>query len=344
MSTYSSIFIDKLLVFCYNITMRSFHEHEGFTSPQAKLSLPDNVVLLATHGSRLVPSHFNLSQELLHPVHGESRLKDFSDFGTGMIQEYFLPGSIVTPPRYGRIGGDANREATINRDFENEEQNQAFRATTMSGLMPLWSSEFRPSEYDQLLLLDENHSPYFDKITATALEKLATTDAPLLFVDLHDTGDVRLMPDGTAVEVPKRVERYGHSRFWEAVISDKDGTSADPAVTQIFVQAVKQAYEEHAIANSDSDVLVNEYYKGGYVTRFIGQILPKKLMSLGVDPSDANRIHAIQLEIPRRRYITDELHQTVDVDAIKNEAHVQQRLLSLAGTAIFHYRASRELK
>ncbi len=314
--------------------MRSFHESEGLAPPTQKLLLPENIVLLATHGSREVPSHFVLSEAFSDPHYGDPRLKDFSDYATGLIQEYFDGRSIITPPRYGRIGGDANRTPAINRDFGSNEQKAAFRSTNMSGLFPIWKAGHEPNEYEQMLLLDENHSPYFDKIVSKALSQLEQAKEPLLFIDLHDTGDVRLLHDGSAVALTKRIEKYQRTRFWEAIISDKDGKTARPAITEAFRRVLTQAYDQVGVPNSPNDVLVNEYYKGGHVTGFIGEILPKKLIKLGVDPKDVTRINAIQLEIPRHRFMDDEANQVISPEKIALEAALQYTILQKTGEII----------
>lgn len=314
--------------------MRSFHATEGFEPPTERLLLPDNITLLATHGSREVPSQFVLSKAFSDPEFGVARQRDFSDFGTGLILEHFDPQSIVTPPRYGRIGGDGNRAASINRDFKTDVTAAAFRSTNMSGVMQVWEDGEEPTEFQQMLLLDESHSPYFDKITAEVLEKLEQTEGPLLFVDLHDTGDERLLLDGSTTVVPKRVEKYGRTRFWEAVIGDKNGSTARAPITHEFTQAVAAAYGQLGIPNGPSEILVNEYYKGGYVTGFIGERLPKKLVNLGIDPQQVTRINAIQLEIPRHRYMTDEAMQEISPKLIAREALLQHRILEATGKAI----------
>ncbi len=315
--------------------MRSFHALEGFEPPTERLLLPDNITLLATHGSREIPSHFVLSEAFSDPEFGVARLKDFSDFGTGLVLEHFDPRSVITPPRYGRIGGDGNRGAAINRNFSNEAYAATFRSTNMSGVMPLWEKGDEPTEFQQMLLLDENHSTYFDKITAKVIEQLEqTTYGPILFVDLHDTGDGRLLPDGSVTAVPKRIEKYGRTRFWEAVIGDKNGSTARPQVTHEFTQALTSAYEQFGVPHDPSEILVNEYYKGGFVTGFIGERLPKKLVNIGIDPQQVARINAIQLEIPRHRYMTDEAKQDISPELIAREALLQHRLLEATGNAI----------
>lgn len=314
--------------------MRSFHESEGFMPPRQKLLLPENITLLATHGSREVPAQFMLSEAFSDPSFGTAFLKDFSDYGTGLIQEHFDARSIITPPKYGRIGGDANRAASINRDFTSDGQKAAFRSTNMSGIIPVWAEGQEPNAYEQMLLLDDNHTPYFDKIIARAMQQLEQSDEPLLFVDLHDTGDVRLLPDGTIIDVPKRMERYGRSRFWEAIISDKEGLTARPGITQAFHQALTEAYGDAGIANDPTEVLVNEYYKGGHVTGFIGEKLPKKLMQLGVSPDEVRRINAIQLEIPRHRFMLNEATQEISPEMIATEAVLQHAILQKTSEAI----------
>jgi hypothetical protein len=77
--------------------MRSFHESEGLAPPTQKLLLPENIVLLATHGSREVPSHFVLSEAFSDPHYGDPRLKDFP-ITPPVLSRNILMGGLLSRP------------------------------------------------------------------------------------------------------------------------------------------------------------------------------------------------------------------------------------------------------
>jgi hypothetical protein len=320
--------------------MRSFHEQEGFPPPLQTLNLPPNVLLLATHGSRQIPDlpeHVRLSSQMTCRTFGDARQKDYSDFGTGLILEHFDPASIVTPPRYGRIAGDANRElsTSVTGDDGVEKGKETFRDKTMGGVIPVWSSKHQPDNFTRALWLDENHQTYFEKITASIMSRLVEVDpaTPLLVIDLHDTGDVRLMNDGSVVPTPIRVEKYGRDTFWEAVLSDIDGQSAGNGVLELMRRRTKDVYGKMGINNDDNEIRLNDPYKGGYATRYIGTILPKKLEGWGFENA-VQRINAVQIEIPRHRFMPDEQFQVIDIIGIAREAHMLQEILTATGISL----------
>ncbi|HMT19285.1 MAG TPA: N-formylglutamate amidohydrolase [Candidatus Saccharibacteria bacterium] len=318
--------------------MRSFHKQTGLeTIKKPTLHLPDNALLLATHGSADLPTDgsYSLSHDFLDPQFGEARQRDYSDFATGLILDHFHPSVTVQPPRYGRIAGDANRAPSTSMTGEPGvvAGKESFRTTNMSGLIPVW--EHAPDKSTRALWLDENIRTYFERIGATVLQKLNETTGNILVVDLHDTGDKRLLPDGSAIPLPKRVEKYGRRTFWEAVLSDCEGRTTHPGVMNAAVLATKQVYEKAGIPSNDSEVMVNDPYKGGFVTEYVGAILPHYLQDVwGVSSADAARINAIQIEIPRHRYMKDEQYQIVDPQKISQEAQRVQEIITITANQI----------
>lgn len=317
------------------------HPIETDVNPEAleALTLPENVILLATHGTDELPDpdadHGLGGYELTEEFQNEVLQRNFTDVATGDILEQFIPkgalasSNIIKPPRYARLAGDPNRRMALTMTgdekygrFDDEPLPKGKETVRKKDFNGIKVFEVEPSAALRALWLDESHRSYYEKAKVQILNKLESTEGPVVVVDIHDTGDFVGNPDGTMSDRQSYQEDFGIEGFFGAVVSDLDHSSASPEVFEKFSHGLQDAYDELGVDMSKG-FLENDPYKGGQVTQQLGEQLKQELIDSGQHELAA-RLNVIQLELNRSR-LMNEHTQEVDQEGVRREAEAIQR-------------------
>jgi N-formylglutamate amidohydrolase len=172
-------------------------------------------------------------------------------------------GASIIAASYSRYVVDLNRPANDAALYEGQIATGLCPRKTFDGAA-IYSGEVNIDVNDRVR---QYWRPYHDKIEAT-LDRLRATHGYALLWDAHSIAScVPALFDG---ELPT------------LNIGTWDGRSCDRSIADAVVQAAE---------GSPYDVVLNERFKGGYITRHYGQ--------------PENNCHAIQLEIAQRAYMEE---------------------------------------
>ena len=196
-------------------------------------------------------------------------------------------GASMIEAKYSRYVVDLNRPASDEALYEGQVATGLCPTRTFAG-DPLYD-ESDSIGIDEVASRTVNYwQPYHDKIAAT-LEGMHAEHGYALLWDAHS--------------IPSRVPRLFDGELPELNFGSYDDRSCDPGLVRALLSVIDGcAYE----------VVSNERFKGGYITRHYGQ------------PERA--IHAVQLEIAQRAYM-DEVTCKMDDSRTADLREMLRRLL-----------------
>jgi len=267
------------------------------------MKIPENLLFLATHGSHTAP-------EVLKPYidrdFDERLQRNYSDFATTDLIRG-IPEAQRRIPVHGRIAGDTNRAWVPEALSSKTDAEAVFRKTDFGGL-PVYNNPL--PENVRNAALAESYHPYHAEIVRILMAQHGDIRDTLLTIDLHDTGNLLL---GHTPEEDKDRGTTGNGwRMPPVIISDQDGlTTPDGLMTDL-----QNAFVLH-LGLSPEDVILNNPYKGGYVTKHYGDPNNPKLKR-----AKHKKRAVVQVELYRGLYV-DERTQQINPHAIE---HYRERL------------------
>jgi len=285
-------FLTRVIQFL-RIPSLSFVFSKFFRRP---IQLPDNVLVSASHGSARFP--IRLFRHLTVYYQTSPRLLlNFSDYGTKTLIEQ-IPEYQKVIPKYGRIVGDPNRD--LRQDdlirFEDFGENKIFRSKfekrlTKSFLRFIWRRK----------LLNYSYRPYYQTIQKK-LEDIARktegSNVPIVFVDVHDVGNL-ILGQRAKDDVARK------EKIPKIVISNAPDLEVDEGVfgtaPEYFMKEFADVLAENLKIES-KEVKINKVYKGGNIIRYFGnpQNNPRFKRAL-----KGRKIFAIQIEFNRSWYLNE---------------------------------------
>lgn len=236
-------------------------------------NIPENLLLLATHGSYYIPWYTKVFLSGEFKKDSYRLLKNFSDFSTKYLIPDIFPENQKVICGFSRTLGDPNRkrnslELFRDRDFNN---------------IRIWKIRFPNIVKDYLLkkYYDRYHQEIQSKINS--LEKRHKI---IIILDIHDTGNYLLSHK-------KEDDREKKYKFPKINLGNCDNSSSKE-----FVKVLSEEFEKEF----NIKPLLNEPYKGGYVTQKYGIGFPNRWV--------------VQIEFGRYLYINEKT-QSIDREKIK---------------------------
>lgn len=293
------------------------------------VSLPPNVLLLATHGTYAWPEQSVAGGfEFSEAYQNELLRKNFSDFATGELLKLFDQRQVIAPPQYGRAFVDPNRalECIVEGvDYRTTDDDGIDKTIDFNGV-EVFARE--PSTELRRELIETVYSPYFKQIETRVFRMLDEQESGIvLVVDIHDTGNFLMNADGSTIRRHMK-HRSGESidGFVGAVVSDLDGATAPDGFSERFATTLRNTYEQHGInIDSQGGVHVNTPFSGAQVIDF-GRLCKLRLHRENRG-EDAHRLVFVQLELNRSRLL-DESTQSLRTGGIEAEARIIQETLT----------------
>ncbi|MCF7812539.1 N-formylglutamate amidohydrolase [Candidatus Gracilibacteria bacterium] len=259
-------------------------------------SLPENVLVAASHGSARFPLKLFRYLSLYYQI-SPRLLLNFSDYGTKSLLEG-IPDPQKAIPRYGRIVGDPNRD--LKQDdlirFEDFGGNKIFREKferrlTTSWIRFIWRRK----------LLNYSYRPYYrdvhKKIEAIS-EKMEDKRNPIIFVDVHDIGN-RILGQRSKDDIQRK------TKIPKVIISNAPDEETEEGVLgtapEYFVKEFAETLAEN-LEISPQEVKINHLYKGGNIIRYFGNLHRNPRLKRVLKEQ---KIFAIQIEFNRSWYLDE---------------------------------------
>jgi N-formylglutamate amidohydrolase len=252
------------------------------------MKIPENLIVLATHGSHTSPE---VLKRHIHPDFNDRLQRNFSDFATTPLIKDIPEGQRVIPV-HGRIAGDPNRAP---------DAPDLFRGTDFNGI-PVYNDTL-PVEVQNAALAESYH-PYHAEIVRILNAQHGDIRNTLVAFDLHDTGKLLL---GNSSEQDEDRETKTGWKMPPVIISNKDGLTAP----EELMTDLKNAFVLH-LGLSREDVKINDPYKGGYVTAHYGDPANPKLKEAKHD-----KRAVVQVELDRGLYVNEKTQEVI-VHAIED--------------------------
>jgi len=260
------------------------------------VQLPENVLVSASHGSARFP--IRLFRHLTVYYQTSPRLLlNFSDYGTKTLLEQ-VPEHQKAIPKYGRIVGDPNRD--LRQDdlirFEDFGGNKIFRSKfekrlTKSFLRFIWRRK----------LLNYSYRPYYrtiQKKLETIARKTEDSNVPIIFVDVHDVGNLIL--GQRAKEDIARKEKMPKIVISSAPDLEVEEWGSGTA-PEYFVKEFADVLAKNLKIES-KEVKINKVYKGGNIIRYFGNTRNNPRLKRALK---GRKIFAIQVEFNRSWYLNE---------------------------------------
>ncbi len=245
------------------------------------MTLPPNLLLIVPHGSYYIPPQWQ--ERLTSPYIQQRMQRYFSDFATHYLAEGLLPREQLVMAEYSRALGDPNRAP---------DSDSLFREVDFSGV-GVWHQPL--TDEDKTTLLDTFYHPFHTELR-TKLTTLESEHDHVYVVDLHDTGEVMLMPDPSM--------NYPRTNFTMPLVNlgTCHGQSCHPVTAQRFADALSHEFQ--------TQTLIDTPFAGGYITQHYGAQWNQSHV-----PEHRFRREVIQLELHRGLYM-DESAQEVNLDRL----------------------------
>lgn len=170
-------------------------------------------------------------------------------------------------------------------------QTDAMPLTSFDGV-PLYPAGQEPDAAERARRASLYYTPYHDTLQRLLLETQKQFNHVLLF-DAHS--------------IRRWVPSLAREAFADLIVGDRDGSSADPLLSQTLLRILKA---------STLHIAYNQPFKGGHITRAFG--------------SPQNKIHALQLEMSQDIYMTDDRSQLDPDRSPKVQALLIKALTELA--------------
>ena len=248
--------------------------------------------------------HYQLSPRLL---------LNFSDYGTKHLIDQ-VPSSQRVIPKYGRIVGDPNRSRESDEivRFEDFGRMKIFREKFEKRLTKSWFRRFWLKR-----LLNLSYWPFY-KDTFRAIEQAVKntgdSDRPIVFIDVHDTGN-RIL--GKTMQEDRQRKK---GRMPKIVISnapdERTGEDQFGTAPESFVLAFKSKLTQK-LGLEEEEIQVNDPFRGGHVVRFFGNAYVNRRLRRVLR---GREIFAIQLEFDRAMYLNEVTQRPVwwKVHSVRN--------------------------
>lgn len=319
-----------------------------------KEPFPENVVVLATHGSYYVPFREIPKEDVSKFPEEDIRIKEdengeekyFLNIRQKLSPEMGTGISKGEPPRDKRhllrllknfsdsltrkmlqgIPDDQKVTAWFSRAIgdpaRDENADDLFREYDFMKneelKNPVWKEKLTKEEKEWLL--ENFHKKYHEKVEETIKrteEKIKEKGGRVIVFDIHDTGELMMNVNET-----KDYKREGG--FPDINLGDMDGRACDPQITSDFAKILKKYWKENF--GNEPDLKINTPYKGkGYVTTHYGAEYNDNL----IDDQKFQR-NVIQIELGRYLYM-DEKTQKPNRDKIKQVREILQKAMAELG-------------
>ena len=196
-------------------------------------------------------------------------------------------GANVIAANYSRYVVDLNRDSDDSALYEDQVSTGLFPEKTFSG-KDIYNSGETVSSQERQQRISAYWRPYHERI-ATTLVKLRQKYGYALLWDVHSiAGEVPSLFKGVLPEL-----NFGTN----------DGASCGEGIVASLMQSV---------AESDYSVVLNERFRGGFITRQYG--------------APGGGIHAIQLELSQRNYMDEKTLSYADDLAVKLASSIRQMM------------------
>ncbi|MEX2631910.1 MAG: N-formylglutamate deformylase [Tistlia sp.] len=192
-----------------------------------------------------------------------------TDWHIARLYEGLLPDATVVRAGFHRYVVDANRDPSGASLYPGQATTGLVPTTDFDG-RPIWRDGQEPDEAEVARRRRAFHAPYHAALAAQ-LERVRARHGAVLFFDCHSIRS----------EVPRLFE----GRLPTFNIGTADGAACAPAVEAAVRDAVA------ALAEGPEDWVLNGRFKGGWCTRRYGE--------------PARGLHALQLELAQRAYMTE---------------------------------------
>ena len=264
---------------------------------------PSNILIMDTHGSREFP-HF--VKQYIHKDFNDILIRNYSDYGTRFLTKD-IPSNHLVYPKYSRLIGDPNRDPNAS-DFIRTED---------FGGNQIWTDKFElelknKQDYWKNRFAQLSVMPYLEQIFKH-IEFLLTfpenKNKPIILIDLHDTSNRILEKRGS----------HKRSQFTmpTAIISNGENSTSPDFMIEIFQKILLKSFYE----TDEKQVLINEIYLGGHITRFFGDPHNDKIKLLN---KNSNKIYTIQLELDRDLYLRPSTQKTWFNSKINEENSISE--------------------
>jgi len=212
------------------------------------MTIPSNVLLLATHGSYQVPWYMLLFLTSSMKKDGKRLLKNFSDFASRYLIPQEIPDEQKVICSFSRALGDPNR------DFESS---GVFRDEDFNGNR-IWKRKL-PAGLKKYLLKKYYHA--YHREIRMKIKALERKHKNIVIFDIHDTGNYLL-------HVNRAIDAKRKPAFPDVNLGNYD----HQASSEKFLQRLSFRFEEVFHTKPE----LNEPYKGGYVTQKYGVGFPAR--------------------------------------------------------------------
>ncbi|PID70753.1 hypothetical protein CSB37_01555 [bacterium DOLZORAL124_38_8] len=251
------------------------------------VKIPQNVLVLATHGSACVPAE---AQKHLHDSFSPRLQRNFSDFATKALLKNF-PKRQIACPKYGRIVGDPNRSI---------HDSDLFRAVDFNNIQ-IWKKPLSRKQKKKYLIA--SRQSYLDSIFAKIeyLCQITSPKEPLILLDLHDTGN-RMLGETHAVDVSR-----AEFTMPKVIFSNQNHKTTESAFLRKAMKVFQTVFEV-----DDTEAKLNEVFYGGFITKFFGGVESNQMLDTLLQKYNRKRdsLLVFQCELNRDLYL-DEAQQKI---------------------------------
>lgn len=222
------------------------------------------LVISVPHDGALIP------EEIKESMHDYA--KDTPDRDTGISAVFEFDGLKYSKIKanYSRYVVDLNRPATGGALYAGQNETTVC-PTSLFDERPIYLTDLAPSAADVAKRVEQYWQPYHDQLQAL-IDRAKAQFGYCLLIDAHS--------------IDAEVPRFFEGRLPDISVGTYDGQSCDPAIEQQL---------RHALSRQSSySYVLNDRFKGGYITRHYGQ--------------PQSEVHAIQLEHVKEVYAEDNRH------------------------------------
>ncbi len=217
-----------------------------------------------------------------------------TDWHVDRLYEGLVPGATIIKANFHRYVIDANRGGEDASLYPGQNTTGLCPLTDFDG-EPIWREEQAPTADDVDQRREEFHHPYHAALEA-AIARIRTAHGRAILYDCHSIRSA--IPYLFEGELPA------------LNIGTNDSNSCSPILEQLVA---------NACSDSSFSSVLNGRFKGGWTTRHYG------------DPK--NGVHAIQMEIAQRLYMTEAPPWDYDCDKAENLRQLLKLILGAAESA-----------
>lgn len=209
-----------------------------------------------------------LPEDLTTRLNDNGRALSDTDWHIGRLYDGLIPGLTVVASNVHRYAIDANRDPAGVSLYPGQNTTSLCPVTDFDG-HPIWATGQDPSEDEILARRAAFHAPYHAALAAQ-IDRVRARHGVAVIYDCHSIRSVLpfLFPGTLPV----------------FSVGTNDGTTCSAQLERQTVDPCRNA--------PGFDMVVNGRFKGGWTTRHYGR------------PQDG--MHAIQMELAQRAYLTDE--------------------------------------